>query len=353
MIASSLTLPKRFGEQAVSALSKMKLLRRDLKIGGGDMLDFPLTREPRDRERLVLLSELPGGILGEKDFVPKPSRPRSLLEALDNRLPSNLLTSLPKSMDIIGAVAVVEIPPELEEVKRLVGEAVLKVNRNIHTVLAKVSPVTGETRVRDYETIAGKEDTETSYKEYGCTYILDPRRVYFSPRLSQERMRVAQGVHNGEVILDMFAGVGPFSILIAKTRRNVTVYAADINPHAVAYLTKNIALNRAENSVVPLLGDVKEIVERSLTGRVDRTIMNLPDRASEYLATACLALRPEGGIIHHYSFQHGVDVLDRAREEVTTEVEAAGRKVVDVKALRRVRETAPNTWQTAVDALVR
>jgi tRNA (guanine37-N1)-methyltransferase len=331
----------------------MKLLRRDLRVTGGEILDFPLTRIPIGPERIVLLNELPEGILGEKDFARRPSRPKSLPEALGDRLPSHLLPSLPKSMDVIGAVAIVEIPPELEEVKRLVGEAVLKVNRNVHTVLAKVGPVTGETRVRGYETIAGKEDTETSYKEFGCTYILDPRKVYFSPRLSQERMRVAQGVRNGEAVLDMFAGVGPFSILIARTRRNVTVYAADINPDAVTYLTRNIVLNKAENSVIPLLGDAREIVERSLKGRVDRTIMNLPDRASEYLPTACLALRPEGGVIHHYSFQHGIDALKRAEDEVKTGVEAAGRRVIDVKASRLVRETAPNTWQTAVDALVR
>jgi len=353
MKAPSLTVPKRRGEEAIKLLTKMKLLNHTLKVAGNERLHIPLNRPPTNEEHRALAKELPEAELNEEDFQPHIRKPRTLFEALEDRLPPHLQANLPKAMDIIGTVAIIEIPPELEPSKKLIGEAVLEINRNVQTVLAKAGPVTGENRVRDYEVIAGTGETETTYREFGCTYLLDPTKVYFSPRLSTERMRVAQSVRDGETVLDMFAGVGPFSILTAKTRRNVTVYAVDINPEAVKYLTKNIALNKVEDHVTPIQGDVKDIVTKSLMGRVDMAIMNLPERAPEYVPTACQALRSEGGIIHYYTFQKGVDAIREAEEELRRKVEEAGRGIMEIRASRLVRETAPRMWQTVVDAVIR
>lgn len=353
MKAPSLTVPRKRGEEAIRTLSKMKLLNHGLKVASDDRLHIPLNRLPSDDEHKALINELPEAILGEGDFAPRERRPNSLLEALGDKLPPHLLASLPRSMDLIGSVAIIEIPPELEASKKLIGEAVLQIHKNVHIVLAKVGPVTGENRVRDYEAIAGSGSTETIYREYGCIYLLDPTKVYFSPRLSQERMRVAQSVSDGETVLDMFAGVGPFSILIAKTKRNVSIHAADINPEAIKYLRRNIILNRVEERVTPFLGDVREMLATSLVGRFDRAIMNLPERAAEFVPTACQALNPEGGIIHYYTFQSGMKAVDQAEEELRRKVKEAGREVAAVKTSRLVRETAPRTWQVAVDALVR
>ena len=87
--------------------------------------------------------------------------------------------------------------------------------------------------MRDYELIGGSGNTETVHREYGCVYNLDISKVYFSPRLSYEHYRVASQVQEEEIVIDMFAGVGPFSILIAKNHEHVKVYAIDLNPEAV------------------------------------------------------------------------------------------------------------------------
>jgi tRNA (guanine37-N1)-methyltransferase len=91
-------------------------------------------------------------------------------------------------------------------------------------------------------------------------------KVYFSPRLSQERLRIAQKVRGGEVVIDMFAGVGPFSIQIAKKFNNVKVYAIDTNPVAIQFLKQNIALNKIEN-IFPLEAILERSLKRALMGR--------------------------------------------------------------------------------------
>ncbi len=352
MKTPSLITSKISGEQAIKILMRMRLLNRDLIIISNEKLHFPLNRPPTEEELQTIVCGLPESKIGEQDFTSKDRKPRSLLEALKDKLPPHLLENLPKSMDIIGSVAIIEVPRELEESKRLVGEAVLKINRNVEVVLGKAGPVAGQIRVRDYEIVAGYGDTETTYREFGCIYRLDPTKVYFSPRLSLERMRIAQNVRSNEMVLDMFAGIGPFSILIAKTTRNVSINAVDINPEAVKYLRHNIVLNKVEKRVTPFLGDVKTIVDLVLKERVDRTIMNLPEHASEYVSTACQAIKPEGGIIHYYSFQKGTNALEQAVTELGQKIREAGRDITEIKASRLVRETAPRMWQVAVDAAI-
>lgn len=290
-------------------------------------------------------------MIAEDAFDERKRQIQSLSEALAGVLPPNLLNMLPRSMDLIGRIAIVEIPPELESHKRQVGEAVLKVHRGVETVLAKMGAVSGERRLRPLETIGGTGVTETVYREHNCTYWLDPTKVYFSPRLSQERWRLAQKAESGEVVVDMFAGVGPFSVLIAKKHRDAQLYAIDVNPDAIMYLKRNIAVNKVEN-VTPVLGDAREVIENSLADKADRVIMNLPESALKFVEAACKALKPEGGIIHFYGFEADPDPVEKAEMNLEGEVSKAKREVKRVVDARLVRPTAPHEWQVAVDALV-
>ena len=86
------------------------------------------------------------------------------------------------------------------------------------------------------------------------------RKVYFSPRLATEREKITNQVNNGETIIDMFTGVGPFSIAIAHNKK-VEIYAIDINPDAIHYLGKNIILNKIQGKIIPILGDVKDVLK--------------------------------------------------------------------------------------------
>jgi tRNA (guanine37-N1)-methyltransferase len=208
-------------------------------------------------------------------------------------------------------------------------------------------------RLREFEIIAGVEKMETVHKEYGCAYHVDLAKAYFSPRLSHEHDRVASLVQEGETIIDMFAGVGPFSVLIAKRHETVHVYAIDVNPDAVHLLKRTIETNRVAGRVTPILGDAKEIIRKRLTGVANRVIMNLPERAMEYVDVACEAVKPEGGAIHYYDFAAAPNPLEAAKVRLIEAVETASRNVQETLSVRKVRAIAPYTWQVVVDAEIR
>jgi tRNA (guanine37-N1)-methyltransferase len=272
---------------------------------------------------------------------------------LENKLPPHLIASLPRAIDFVGQIAVVEIPPELERRKEMIGEAIIKVHNQVHTVLAKSGAVEGVYRLRAFEVIAGVRETETIHKEYGCAYHVDLAKAYFSPRLSHEHDRVASKVKEGETIIDMFAGVGPFSVLIAKRHEDVRVYAIDVNPDAIALLKRNLKENWVEQKVTPILGDADQILEESLSGVADRVIMNLPERAIEYVDSACEALKREGGTAHYYDFTNTPNPLETAQVRLIEAVEKTDRSIQKILFARKVRAIAPYSWQVVVDAQIK
>ncbi len=345
-----LRVPRRFGGSAIRLLDRLRLRDRQLRIQrDGVYVYIPLLQEPNPEDLAELEERLPEFEVLTREFR-EARKPKTLVEILEGRLPPHLLASLPRSLDLIGDVAILEIPPELEPHKRLIGDAVMQLYGRIKTVLAKAGAVEGVYRLRNFEVIAGSGETETVHREYGCVYHLDPTKVYFSPRLSYEHHRVAAQVRGGETVVDMFAGVGPFSILIAKMHRNVKVYAIDINPEAIRYLRMNVERNGVEDRVTVLEGDAGEVIESTLAGVADRVVMNLPERALEYVGAACMALGESGGVIHYYEFSSEPDALEKAEKRLRDAVKRAGRRVSRVLAARRVREVAPLRWQVVIDA---
>jgi tRNA (guanine37-N1)-methyltransferase len=348
-----LKIHKALGEKAITLIRELNLLDRELRVKRvGDDLYIPLISEPLPSHLEELEKSLTEFEVSASSFPERAKRPLKLVDLLEDRLPPHLLASLPRAIDFVGEIAVVEVPPELEGHKRLIGEAILATHNRVCTVLAKSGVVRGTYRLREFEVIAGVDKTETVHKEYGCTYHVDLSKVYFSPRLSHEHDRVASQVREGETVVDMFAGVGPFSILIAKKCRNVRVYSIDVNPDAVRYLEKNIAVNGVEKRVVPFLGDARQIVEERLTGVADRVIMNLPERALEYVDVACKTIKTGGGIVHYYEFTDEPAPSDAAKNRLIEVVKQTGRNVREILLARTVRVTAPYTWQVAVDGEV-
>jgi tRNA (guanine37-N1)-methyltransferase len=352
-IAYGLKVSKRLGEKAIKTLTKLTLIDRDLKIRDvEDSLVIPLRREPSKEESEQLKEALHSFEFVRYNFLKRLRTVKSLVEALENDLPLELLQLLPKSMDIVGSIAIIDISPELETWKHLVGSAVLKVNRNVETVLAKAGLVQGKHRLRRFEVIAGTGETEVVHREYGCTYRLDPTEAYFTPRLSEERRRVSELVRDGETIVDMFASVGPFAIQIGKTNENVTVYAVDVNERAYYFLTRNVKANGVEKAVVPVLGDIRVLVER-FEGVSDRVILDLPEKSSEFIDVACRLLKPEGGIMHYYCFQSEPSVLEKGEKRLRGNIAEANRILRDVVYKRRLRQIAPRRWHVVFDAAVR
>jgi tRNA (guanine37-N1)-methyltransferase len=349
-----LKIPQVLGEKAIILVRRLNLFNRELKIQRVEgYLYIPLISEPLSTHIEEFKKNLPEFEVSTFSFPERTKRPLKLVDMLEESLPSNLLASLPRAIDFVGDIAIVEIPPELGRHKKMIGEAILKTHKRVRTVLAKSSAVGGLYRLRKFEVMAGEDKRETIHSEHGCTYHVDLSKAYFSPRLSYEHDRVASQVRENETVVDMFSGVGPFSILIAKRHRNVRVYAIDVNPDAVHYLKTNITANRVEKKVVPILGDARQVVEQMLKGVADRVIMNLPEKALEYIDVACETIKAEGGIMHYYAFTSAPEPLETAKNRLTETVKQTGRSVEKILLARTVRLIAPYTWQVVVDAEIR
>jgi tRNA (guanine37-N1)-methyltransferase len=228
---------------------------------------------------------------------------------------------------------------------------IMAVHRNVKTVFAQTSPILGDFRVRDLRLLAGEDKTSTKHKESGCVFAVDVEKCYFSPRLSHERLRIASLVKGGETVVNMFSGVGCFSIVIAKTVNKTKVFSIDVNPTAVQYMEENVSINRVYGKVIPLLGDSKDIIYAQLQGKADRVLMPLPEKALEYLPYAVSALKKPCGWIHYYDFQHATGnekPVEKTKLKVAQKLDSLG--VGYVFAFSRVvRSTGPNWYQTALD----
>jgi tRNA (guanine37-N1)-methyltransferase len=163
---------------------------------------------------------------------------------------------------------------------------------------------------------------------------------------------VAEQVKDAEVIVDLFAGVGPFSVLIGKRNPKAKIYAVDLNPDAVELLKVNVRVNRVESSVFPICADAREIAASKLKGSADRVIMNLPETAINFVDAACNVLKPQGGIVHFYGFVRTPDSIENLKQRFSELVEKKKRRVEGFLYAKSIRETAPFESQIALDAKI-
>ena len=344
-------VPKSQGEKTIALAAKFGLVDKSLVIQREtDNLCIPLVREPVGIELATLKSQIPQFTLQTAVFSEKQLPPETLTQALQDKLPADLLAKVPQAFDIIGDIVVIDIPPQLKPYQDVIGEAILQTQKNVKTVLAKAGDISGIFRVRDYDFIAGEHKTQTVHREFGCQYHVDIAKAYFSPRLSHEHERVASLVQDGEVVVDLFAGVGPFSVLIGK--RNPKVYAVDLNPDAVELLKVNVRVNRVENRVFPILADAREIASAKLKGTADRVIMNLPETAIDFVDATCNAIKLQGGVAHFYGIVRSPDTIEELEQRFTGLVEKHGRKVEAFLYAKSIRETAPFESQVVLDAKI-
>lgn len=164
-------------------------------------------------------------------------------------------------------------------------------------------------------------------------------------------MRVARQVGKSEVVVNMFAGAGCLSVLIAKHSDAEKVYSIDVNPEAVNYMRENVRINRVYGRVVPMLGDAKGIIEERLLHVADRVIMPLPEKAFEYLPCALLALKKTGGWIHYYDFEYArksMNAAEKVKLKVSERLQRLGVNF-QVFCSRVVRSTGLHWWQVVSD----
>ena len=290
-------VPARQGEEVRQVLLREGVLDASLKVArDGDYLILPLTGPRNGAE--------------EYEFEAHPGR-----------------EPLPRH-ELIGGIAIL-----LDEDKEG-AEKILASRPSLHTAVFAKGEVSGEYRTREFSHLAGRSTTRTQVTEHGHTFMVDLAGAYFSARLSTERQRILDQVQEGEVILDMFAGVGPFAITLAG--KAALVVASDLNPQAVGLMLENIRKNRAKN-VLPLLADSRKIAG-ILPWKFDRIIMNLPLAGMEFLPNAFRLCRT-GGTIHLYS-------LVSAEGEYVVRIRELGGEVT---AERVVRSYSPAQWHAVYD----
>ncbi len=246
-----------------------------------------------------------------------------------------------------GAVAVVEVPENLSPSE--VAKDLMKRHPHVKSVLQKVGAREGDFRIRPLTLIAGSEDTEVVHKEYGYKLKLDPKYVYFSPREATERQLIANQVKDGEFVLVMFAGVGPYAIAIAKAK-DVEIVGIELNPIATRYFQENVLLNKIGHKVFPIEGDVA-FVTPALYGLFDRVVMPLPKGAYLFIPHAIRALKKEGGIIHFY-YWGDQDAFRRAERMFQAEAMKMGLAATSI-GFRRVSSYSPRIYKIRVDFLIK
>ena len=248
----------------------------------------------------------------------------------------------PGSWAVIGTVVLVEIgdAPRPDEV----GEALLDLHGEADTVLQRHG-IAGEHREPDVSVLAGEGDTETIHTEHGTRYALDLGEVMFSPGNKDERSHMGEVVDADETVLDMFAGIGYFTLPMARAGASVT--AVERNPTAFQYLLENVRLNDVTDRVRPYRADCRDVVDGV---SADRVVMGYYD-AYEYLDSALEALAL-GGIVHLHEATPAELVFERPIERLRAAASERDRSV-DVLDTRRVKTYSEGVEHVVVDARVR
>ncbi len=363
-----LKIPAQFGNEVVNLLREEKILHPKFKIlKEGPNLVIPLGHRPVDLPHLekqykaLLISS--ADLTTDSPFKEK-NTPMNLLEVLSSNVPPSILPLIPKSFDVLGSIAIVELnreeQSELQPYKALIAQSILDVHPNITSVFEKAGDISGAFRTRKLHLLAGVATTHTLYKENACKFHVDVEHTFFTPRLVFERNRIAHYHHpdftsNG-VLWDMFCGVGPFFIQIAQVTQSIQILATDINPHAIELAQKNIQLNKISSTITCIQADIRtfhlESPSEKFHNQISRIIMNLPEQSLDFLKYLPCFLHPQGTLLHIYQFNEKSNAISDAIEKLTEKLSLSNLKLVKILSSRIVKPYSPALDTTVLDVII-
>ena len=324
-------------------LNQLNDVRIKLMEEGLMNMDFRIKAE-KEYGYIPINEDIDGYEIADIELEEIRRAPHSFSELLEDELTCDEIENLRTSFDTIGDIVILEIPDNLKSKRQKIGDAALEFTKR-KSVYMKKSAIKGTTRIRDLEFLSGVDDSVTIHKEHGARLKLDVREVYFSPRLATERKRVMESVREGERILDMFCGIGPFPIVIARNK-DVDITAVDINESAIRYLDENIRLNKLKGSIRTYVGDIAS-VSNEFDCKFDRIIMNLPGLAYTFLDLA-VDLIEDGGIINYYEFSDSYEQAIKRLKDASLKKN----KKVEIINTRKVKSTSPGEWHISVDGKI-
>ncbi len=275
-----------------------------------------------------------------------------LKELLQERLDRTELEKLSSSFDIIGTIAIIKIPESLASKRKLIADALIEEIRPVKSVFCQVSAIEGDYRLRKLELISGENSPITVYKEHGCTFKVDVINTYFSPRLSTERLRIAKLTEPNEVIVNMFGGVGTFSIIISRYNKSAKVYSIDSNPIAIDMCRQNIEINKLRGNVFPVLGDAEQEIHKGLKGIAKRVLMPLPEKAKDFVDAAISSLENGTGMIHYFCHVGADNKKAAVQNGIIDTSESFSKFDHTIRNVRVVREVGPRFYQIVSDVMV-
>ena len=246
------------------------------------------------------------------------------------------------SFDIVGDIAIFQT-----DISKKEAEALLKEHKNLKVILKKTKKYSGVYRLPKLKVIAGEKRKETTYKENNAIMKLDVEKCYFSPRLANERLRIAKLVKKNESVLVMFSGVGPYPIVIAKNSKPKEIYSIELNPTAYNYQKENIILNKIKN-INLFKGDVKKIIHK-LNKKFDRVLMPLPKGGEDFLDVALKAAK-KGAVVHFYDFLNEKE-FNLAKEKIDKACKKA-RKSYKILNLVKCGQFGPGIYRVCADSRI-
>ena len=251
-----------------------------------------------------------------------------------------------RAFDRIGNVVIVKFPKGTKvRDKKQFANKLLKDNKSVETVLEKTGKFKGRLRKQTTKYIVGEKTKEALYRENGCVFRFNVDSTYFSPRLSNERKELSGKVKKGNVVLVMFAGVSPFSIVIAKNSKAEKVVSVEINREANKYAKLNIELNKLEGKIELIQGDVKR-VSKKIRKKFDIIIMPRPQLKDSFLKEA-FSLSKKGTRIFYYDFCK-VDETENVIERIKTEAKKYKKRIKILK-IKKAGEIAPYKIRVRID----
>lgn len=331
---------KKDAEKARRYLVKHALLDNHYKIYGDNSFIYLPVLPSADDKKAQLAAKKLGAKLVKVGFegAENPSAYRQLLrKKLGKRY-----GAVTKSYDVVGNIAVIDVRGIAA---KQTARTIMETNKNVQTVLSKDGAVGGKYRTRKYRHILGKKNFVATYRENGVVLKFDIRKTFFSSRLAFDRLRIAGLVKDGEKVVVMFAGMGPFAIEIAKMHRKANVVGIELNKSAYGYMKRNITLNKTLN-VTAELGDVNRVANK-YRGFADRIIMPLPTNAFDFLG-AVLKVAKKRCVVHYYAFGGRESAFGESAKVVRKFFEDHGRKM-RVIGKRVVRQYSPKEVEIVLD----
>lgn len=335
-------IPSDKGEEIRKKVADEKFLDttrkiRKIQTKDSSFLEIPVTEAAGEK-----IGDFPVAEQEDPEFLKKKW---ALKEYIDSSFSEVELAYLPSGWQILGDIIVVNIPEELETKKIKVAEALLSMYPKCKSVLRDLG-IEGPFRQPKKELLLGN-GTETVHKEHGCFFKQDVTRVMYSKGNLEERKRMSK-LGKGEIIVDMFAGIGYFSIPMAVHSRPRQITSIEINPESFAFLEENIRLNQVEDIIVPIFGDCSK---HTPEGMADRVLMGYVGTTHHFLKPALKALKKSGGILHYHETVPEDLAKTRPEERVKKAAGSLGRNV-EILETRRIKKYSPGVLHVVVDARV-